>query len=149
MPHRPLLDTSSQAEHDPSGLSSGNASFVGANEMEIAGLTPRQRVVMKMQQTRGNAAVLRALAEHQIAPLTQRKLPKTDPRVQRFEGDEHMRIGNTAVPNQTIDLGSEVPPITYGEMVALAGDLFGSIEEITRLANDIYGRDQIIYALWK
>ncbi|HEY9670735.1 MAG TPA: DUF4157 domain-containing protein [Waterburya sp.] len=69
--------------------------------------------------------------------------------VQRFGSEEHVEIGNRALPGQDVYIGSEIGKISYGELIAMAGDYFESISQIQQLANDIYGRDQILFALWK
>jgi len=60
----------------------------------------------------GNRAIARALG-----PLA----------VQRFAGPEHEQIGNTT--GATIDLGGGIV-LTWGEVVAIAGDEYGSVDEL-------------------
>ncbi len=61
-----------------------------------------------------------------------------------------MQIGNRAVPGQQVYIGSAIGNISYGELVALAGDYFESMSQLQNLANDpLYGRDEVLFALWK
>ena len=69
--------------------------------------------------------------------------------IQRFGSDEHRRIGDVAVGGNT--LITAYGRITFGEMIAMAGDYFSSIEEIASLAESGIqsNREQIDYVLWK
>lgn len=62
----------------------------------------------------GNRAVTRALG-----PMT----------VQRFAGPEHEQLGDAT--GATIDLGGGIV-LTWGEVVAIAGDEYGSVDELRR-----------------
>lgn len=62
--------------------------------------------------TAGNRALARA-----VGPLT----------VRRFAGPEHEQLGNAT--GATIDLGGGIV-LTWGEVVAIAGDEYGSVEEL-------------------
>ncbi|GEM_PF-917331 len=60
------------------------------------------------------------------------------PAVQRFGSKEHQLIGDEATGGElmlTMDIGDPEHPLTYGQMVALAGDYFQSVEEIRALAD--------------
>jgi hypothetical protein len=69
--------------------------------------------------------------------------------IRRFGSDEHRRIGDSAVSDQA--LITSYGRVSFGEMIAMAGDYFESIEEIAQLAESwgTYGREQIDYVLWK
>jgi hypothetical protein len=71
--------------------------------------------------------------------------------IRRFASREHEQIGDEALGAGTtsINYGTVTQPkyLTYGEMVALAGDYFKDLDEMRRLATqDQNGRDQIRYA---
>lgn len=53
--------------------------------------------------------------------------------VNRFESHEHKKIGDDATASQSITLAPGFA-VTFGDMTALAGDWFGSVEEIKRLS---------------
>lgn len=58
--------------------------------------------------------------------------------VQRFGSKEHRDIGDEAALGErmlTLDIGDPQQPLTYGQIVALAGDYFESIEEMRSLAD--------------
>jgi hypothetical protein len=76
-------------------------------------------------------------------------LPQAPAQVQRFASDEHIRIGDTAVPGQTIRLGFAADDVTYGEIIALAGDYFESMRQLRSIANDQLLADEVRFALWK
>jgi hypothetical protein len=103
--------------------------------------------VLALQRTHGNQFVQRLVAR-------QRRLSART--LQRFGAREHMELGNDAarplhsrapsaplLEGVTLDDGS---PVTYGEMVALAGDHFGSIDEVRELLKTDEGKKKIRYA---
>jgi hypothetical protein len=55
------------------------------------------------------------------------------PSIQRFGEGEHKGIGDVASRGQTIFLAPDMP-VTYGEVVALAGDYFGDWQTLYQLA---------------
>ena len=69
--------------------------------------------------------------------------------LQRFGSPEHQDIGNQASGNATldIDLGGG-DKLTYGQMVALAGDYFGSLDEIRSLATTPEGQARLKWTRW-
>jgi outer membrane protein OmpA-like peptidoglycan-associated protein len=71
--------------------------------------------ILALQRSAGNAAVSRFLR------------PAPRPTVARFVGSEHEKLGNTT--GTSIDLGNGVI-LTWGEVVALAGDEYGSVDEL-------------------
>jgi len=60
------------------------------------------------------------------------------PAVQKFESDEHARIGNNAARDQTGAVAQvELAPgysVPYGDVVAMGGDYFTDIDELRRVA---------------
>jgi hypothetical protein len=59
------------------------------------------------------------------------------PVVQRFGSKEHQLIGDEATGGETmsLDIGDPQQPLSYGQVLALAGDYFQSVEEIRSLAD--------------
>ncbi len=80
--------------------------------------------VLALQRSAGNAAVSQMLA--------------------RFVGSEHEQLGNTT--HTAIDLGNGVV-LTWGEVVALAGDEYGSVEELLADTRDPAGKARLRAAL--
>ena len=87
--------------------------------------------------------------------------PKASPLVpvQRFASTEHVAIGDVATnapgpetgPEHTDIRYSEDPKdlLTFGEVVAMAGDYFGSLAEMERLSANPAGRRELFYARLK
>ena len=95
-------------------------------------LGPHQ-AILGLQRSTGNAAV-RGLLSRPAHPDTAR--PDTaDQQVQRFGGKEHRNIGDWATNRKYVTLGSKGYQLSYGEMIALAGDLFPSLEYMEKLAD--------------
>ncbi len=73
--------------------------------------------------------------------------------IQRFGSLEHMLLGEMGSGGKQSDInyGTDDHPefLSYGEMVALAGDHFKSIEQMRGLTTTQAGRDEIRYARWK
>jgi len=67
----------------------------------------------------------------------------------RFASPEHAAIGDAASQNATldIDLGGG-DKLTYGQMVALAGDYFGSLDKIRDLAKTPDGQARLKWTRW-
>jgi hypothetical protein len=102
-------------------------------ERELAPTAPEQ--ARELAATIGNQAFA-SLARTGRVPLPQQRA--SGPQLQRFVESEHKMIG---------DLGSSKGPalaptlelapgfkVTYGDMVAMSGDWFGSVKELTDLA---------------
>jgi outer membrane protein OmpA-like peptidoglycan-associated protein len=104
--------------------------------MRYAG-PPGVEWLLSLQNSAGNAAVQRLVA----APHVRRPSPVT---VQRFEGPEHRQLGDTT--GSSIDLGNGVV-LSWGQVVALAGDEFGSVEDLREAAKTEAGRGRILAAL--
>ena len=81
--------------------------------------------------------------------------PPGDHPVQRFESPEHVAIGNTATtlgpsggPEITTIRYTEDPEdfLSFGEIVAMAGDFFESIDQMETLSTNPFGRRQLAFA---
>jgi len=90
-----------------------------------------RRSVEWLQRSAGNHAVARWLG-------------RRPPVVQRFEGHEHESLGN--ITGADVDLGNGVV-LTWGQVVAIAGDEFGTVEELRTAAQTPEGRRRIRAAL--
>ena len=71
----------------------------------------------------------------------------TSPKLQRFGSTEHEELGNTTGVT-AIDLGGGVV-LTWGQIVALAGDYYGTIEDLQADATTPDGRGRIRAAMEK
>lgn len=91
--------------------------------------------VLAFQRAAGNAAVARLLGSRTTLPRA---------RLARFAAGEHVRLGNTTGTN--VDLGNGVV-LTWGEIVALAGDEYGSLEELLADAKTDEGKARLRAAL--
>jgi len=91
--------------------------------------------ILSLQRTIGNRQVSQMLQAKRLPSLQRR--PRTT--IQRFEADEHAKLGDEATRGEHGELRQvELAPdyhISYGEMTAMAGDLFGGIAEMRALAN--------------
>jgi hypothetical protein len=72
------------------------------------------------------------------------------PVAQRFGSTEHVDIGKGSTwAGETVDIdlgGGE--KLTYPQMIALAGDLFESVTQMTTLAKTPAGQDELKFARW-
>ncbi|MBS0150787.1 MAG: DUF4157 domain-containing protein [Nitrospira sp.] len=69
--------------------------------------------------------------------------------LQRFGSEEHVRIGSVALPGRDV-LIVGYGRVSYGEMIAMIGDYFGSLVEMQSLARmGRFGTQQIDLARWK
>jgi hypothetical protein len=95
-----------------------------------------QREVLALQRVAGNRAV-RAMLSRVVAsprvPADPRAGRRATVTLQRFDTFEHERMGNKGSAFAGVEL---VPGyrLTYGEMVAMAGDYFESIDEMRAFA---------------
>jgi hypothetical protein len=77
----------------------------------------------------------RRLIAHELSHFVQQSMTGRVRRlVQRFEEGEHKGIGDAATGQRTIFLAPDLP-VSYGDIVALAGDYFGDWATLRRLAN--------------
>jgi hypothetical protein len=97
---------------------------------------PSDGLLIDLQRTAGNAAVTALLAAR---PVT----------AQRFESGEHRDIGTEASGGATLelDLGGG-DKLTYGQMVALAGDYFASVQQMRDLAGTPDGQAELRWTRW-
>jgi hypothetical protein len=73
--------------------------------------------------------------------------------IRRFGSEEHKELGTEASGNAKSDIDIAIPPappdyLTFGEVVALAGDYFGSFEQMKTLAQTPDGRAKIRWTRW-
>lgn len=78
------------------------------------------------------------------------RTPERADAVQRFIGTEHRDIGDLASGREstTILYGERGERLSFGEVVALAGDHFETYEEMQDLARTAAGRARIAWARW-
>ena len=72
------------------------------------------------------------------------------PPFESFTGPEHRDIGDKASGGEvtTIVYGPAGRRLTFGEMVAMAGDWFGTYDEMAELARTAAGRTRLAWARW-
>jgi hypothetical protein len=73
--------------------------------------------------------------------------------IQKFDSPEHAELGERASGRINTDINISNDPaisdfLTFGEMVALAGDYFHDLAAIRLSASTSSGRDEIRYSLW-
>jgi hypothetical protein len=73
-----------------------------------------------------------------------------DSAFEEFGGAEHKHIGDTVARGATISImyGSPPQPLSFGDVVALAGDYFGDFYELKNLAKTSGGPIELAYARW-
>lgn len=100
---------------------------------------PRMKgpAVLSLQRSIGNAAVARLVRASRSSFGPRRQLA-------RFVGHEHEDIGNAI--NVKIDFGNGIV-LTWGQVVAIAGDEYGTIDQLFADANDPARRFEIRAAL--
>ncbi|MBU3967815.1 MAG: DUF4157 domain-containing protein [Euryarchaeota archaeon] len=93
----------------------------------------------------------KTLMAHELThAVQQRSAPLLD-NIQRFSYGEHQSVGDIGSGGKYVILfegrgGLPEYKISYGEMVALAGDYFGSLDEMKRLASTASGQRKLDYA---
>src|SRR4051812_6037459 len=98
-----------------------------AGRGEAVGRPPTSAATLLMlQRTAGNAAVNRMLRGGRAAPPPRRAL-------QRFVGWEHQRLGDKGSAQTFIEVAPGVK-LSWGQVVALGGDEFGTVEDLERAA---------------
>ncbi len=74
------------------------------------------------------------------------------PRLRRFTSAEHKSLGDQAATGMLsdINIGTDAVPdyLTFGDVVALAADYFGSLEEMRSLASTEAGRAKLRWVYW-
>ena len=70
---------------------------------------------------------------------------------EEFVGSEHKAIGDggSGMENSTISYGSPPQPLTFGDVVALAGDYFNTYEQLRDIASSPRGRMEVAWARWR
>jgi subtilisin family serine protease len=68
-----------------------------------------------------------------------------------FAGSEHQAIGDAGSSRAmtAIAYGPRSTPLIFGEVVAMAGDYFGSYSELSELSKSGRGRDELAWARWR
>lgn len=128
----------------------GQSSITSLLYNEPISSAQRQAIALQIGKTQGNHYLQRIIAEDQHT----RKIAKaSDVRIiQKWDAREHERLGNDATKSHKVQLADDYW-ITYGEMVALAGDHFESIAQMREFAKKKSGpesRAEIEYAIaWK
>jgi hypothetical protein len=94
--------------------------------------------ILNLQRTIGNRRTQQLLQKKQLPAIVQRR-PRR--RIQRFESHEHQKLGDDATRDaqgqvRTVQLADDYR-ITYGEMVAMAGDFFKDVEQMRDLAKTV------------
>ncbi len=146
-PQKPRVQSGLAAESsDPQATTVAlNGLTLGSLAGQPSARPLRQAAVMQMQRQNGNAGVRRRLeqytghapiarrrADHghsQPATLTPSLLSRL--RIQRFISSEHQSLGDVTgetIPANALFPGS--PDLSYGEIVALSGDLYGSYQHL-------------------
>jgi hypothetical protein len=126
-----------------------------AAEVQALAYTVGQDIVFGAGQFAPESFQGRRLIAHELVHVVQQSTTqeawnlRTPPLIQRFGSQEHVEIGNRVQPGQSIDIGAQIGRVSYGELIALSGDYFESIDQIIWLSMDQSGRDQISFALWK
>ena len=86
--------------------------------------------VLSLQRTVGNAAVARLARAGRLPGVGPGRRRGMAPRtLARFIGVEHEQLGNEATGSQRVSIGGGVT-LTWGQIIALAGDQIGSIDEL-------------------
>ena len=68
-----------------------------------------------------------------------------------FSGPEHKKIGDTGSGKETTTLsyGNPPQPLTFGDVVSMAGDYFESYEQMRDLSATAAGRAELEWARWR
>ena len=100
---------------------------------------------MHLQALAGNAAVTELIGR--LASPGPARARGSVLQVSRFGSREHEQLGSAASSNATLDITlDDGSKLTYGEMVALAGDYFESMDQVRKLLESDAGKQQIRYA---
>jgi hypothetical protein len=118
-----------------------------ARAVDALAYTAGPHIVFDAARLRPEQPAGQRVLAHELAHVVQQR--GGAPRVQRFGSEEHVKIGETVQPGQSIDLGGYVGKVSFGEMIAL-GDYFESVSSILTNANDpLFGADVVKVALWR
>ena len=131
--------------HTDSGAAA-SARAVGAQAYTVG-----QNVVFGEGRYAPGTTAGNTLIAHELAHVVQQAPPLDgEATVRRFGSTEHVEIGNRALPGENV-LIVGYGTVSYGEMIAMAGDYFESLIEMQVLARSYgrFGRQQIDFARWK
>jgi hypothetical protein len=73
------------------------------------------------------------LLAHELTHTVQQGSGKVQPKIQRFESNEHKKMGDMGSGNSSVKLSDQLS-VSYGDMTALAGDFFGTVKDIKDIA---------------
>ncbi len=118
-----------------------------AQSINALAYTTGNNIVFNSGQYSPESSSGKKLMAHELTHVIQQNYG--DKTIRRFGSDEHRKIGDMAVGGDV--LITRYGKFSFGEMVAMAGDYFESIEEVARLAESSIPSDkeQIDYVLWK
>lgn len=102
------------------------------------------QLVLRVQATAGNATVSRVLAGLHEATWSRSPVTPIPAPLQRFVGPEHQSLGDAT--GRGIDLGDGVV-LSWGQIVAIAGDEYGSLDELMADVKTEKGRYRLRAAL--
>lgn len=129
-----------QARADQKSNAAKEVSRAGSDESRTAPVAAAGAPsILQLQRAAGNAATQRFLAGSGRTKENPRVArPSVRQSVQRFDSDEHLKIGDGAAEPgaakpQTVQLAADYS-LTYGEMIAMAGDYFESIAQMRSMA---------------
>ena len=107
---------------------------------------PRGRVVLRSRA----ATQLRRQQPVEPEPPDEPEPGVVDPGDAEFIGTEHKSIGDDGSGHlvTTILYGDPPQALTFGDVVSLAGDYFGSFEELRRLGDTPAGRLELAWTRW-
>jgi hypothetical protein len=75
------------------------------------------------------------------------------PTLRRFVGEEHRFLGEAGSGGMMTEIvagnGAAAVVLSYGDVVAMAGDFFENIEQMLDLSKTPSGRDELLWARWK
>ena len=73
-----------------------------------------------------------------------------EPWMEQFEGSEHKAIGDKGSGGAKTALvaGAASKPLTFGDIVALAGDMYASYYDLAERSRTAAGRAELAWALW-
>lgn len=93
----------------------------------------------------------RRVLAHELAHVMQARRG-APPALRRFASDEHKSLGDDAgsAAHTDINIGTDAVPdyLTFGDAVALAGDYFGSLDELRAMAANDAERPKLRWVYW-
>ena len=117
---------------------------------EQSGREPERLRDTTLEQEAGRVGE-RAAARASVSDLPLSRVGAAAPVAQHFEEEEHKAIGNEATGGRGVDLAPGYS-VSYGEMVAMAGDHFESIDQMRELASKpapgAGTREELEYVRW-